>query len=72
VQSGTAKAAASPLALRPDTGSEVRRGTLPRFSEFVDGPKRRRVIQALLGRGIFSSDVLQIYEPVMHGLHLPG
>jgi TolB-like protein/tetratricopeptide (TPR) repeat protein len=29
------------------------------------------VIRALLGWGIFSFAVLQIYEPVMHGLHLP-
>jgi TolB-like protein len=29
------------------------------------------VIRALLGWGIFAFAVLQIYEPVMHGLHLP-
>ena len=29
------------------------------------------MIRALLGWGIFAFAVLQIYEPVMHGLHLP-
>ena len=29
------------------------------------------MIRALLGWGIFSFAVLQIYEPLMHGLHLP-
>jgi len=29
------------------------------------------VIRALVGWGIFAFAVLQIYEPVMHGLHLP-
>jgi TolB-like protein/tetratricopeptide (TPR) repeat protein len=33
--------------------------------------KRRRVVRAVLGWGILSFAVLQIYEPVMHGLHLP-
>jgi TolB-like protein len=29
------------------------------------------VIRALIGWGIFAFAVLQVYEPVMHGLHLP-
>ena len=44
---------------------------LARFSDFVAELKRRRVIRALLGWGIASFAVLQVYEPVMHGLHLP-
>jgi MFS family permease len=34
--------------------------------------KRRRVFRALVGYGIVSFAVLQIIEPVMHGLNLPG
>jgi len=41
------------------------------FSDFVAELKRRRVIRALLGWGIVSFAILQVYEPVMHGLHLP-
>ena len=33
--------------------------------------KRRRVIRALVGYGIASFAVLQIIEPIMHGLHWP-
>ena len=33
--------------------------------------KRRRVIRALVGYGIAAFAVLQIVEPVMHGLHWP-
>src|SRR5437764_11097351 len=33
--------------------------------------KRRRVFRALIGYGIVSFAVLQIIEPVMHGLQLP-
>jgi adenylate cyclase len=46
-------------------------GSLAGFSDFVAELKRRRVIRALLGWGIASFAVLQVYEPVMHGLHLP-
>ena len=42
-----------------------------RFQQFISELKRRRVIRVLLGWGVFSFAVLQIYEPVMHGLHLP-
>src|SRR5712692_612068 len=37
------------------------------FSEF----RRRRVIRALVGYGIAAFAVLQIIEPIMHGLHWP-
>src|SRR2546426_11153751 len=33
--------------------------------------KRRRVFRALIGYGIAAFAVLQIVEPVMHGLHWP-
>ena len=33
--------------------------------------KRRRVFRALIGYGIASFAVLQVIEPVMHGLHWP-
>ena len=42
-----------------------------RFQEFISELKRRRVIRALLGWGLASFAVLQVFEPVMHGLHLP-
>ena len=45
--------------------------SLARFSDFVSELKRRRVIRALVGWGILAFAVLQVYEPVMHGLHLP-
>ena len=41
------------------------------FSDFVAELKRRRVFRALLSWGVVAFAVLQIYEPVMHGLHLP-
>src|SRR5262249_60722179 len=33
--------------------------------------KRRRVVRTLVGYGIASFAVLQIIEPIMHGLHWP-
>jgi len=42
-----------------------------RFQQFVDELRRRRVIRALLVWGVVAFAVLQVYEPVMHGLHLP-
>jgi TolB-like protein/Flp pilus assembly protein TadD len=42
-----------------------------RFRLFISELRRRRVFRALVGWGLFSFAVLQIYEPVMHGLHLP-
>jgi len=41
------------------------------FQEFLTELKRRRVFRALLAWGVLSFAVLQVYEPVMHGLHLP-
>jgi len=38
---------------------------------FISELKRRRVIRALIGYGIAAFAVLQIIEPVMHGLHWP-
>ena len=42
-----------------------------RFQEFVSELKRRRVIRALVVWGIATFAVLQVFEPVMHGLRLP-
>jgi TolB-like protein/Tfp pilus assembly protein PilF len=41
------------------------------LAEFLDELKRRRVIRALIAYGIFSFTILQVIEPVMHGVHLP-
>ena len=38
---------------------------------FFEELRRRRVFRALLGFGIFAFALLQIIEPVMHGLRLP-
>jgi hypothetical protein len=38
---------------------------------FFDELKRRRVFRAIVGYGIAAFAVLQIIEPVMHGLHWP-
>ena len=52
--------------------SPSRRGAcLAGIGDFIAEIKRRRVVRAVLGWGILSFAVLQIYEPVMHGLHLP-
>jgi TolB-like protein/tetratricopeptide (TPR) repeat protein len=40
---------------------------LPLFAEL----KRRRVFRALLGYGVLTFAVLQVAEPIIHGLHLP-
>ncbi len=42
-----------------------------RFQDFVAELRRRRVIRGLLVWGVLAFAVLQVYEPVMHGLHLP-
>ena len=42
-----------------------------RFGPLVAELKRRRVFRALIGYGIVGFAVLQIIEPVMHGLHWP-
>lgn len=41
------------------------------LSAWVQELRRRRVFRALVGYGIASFAILQIVEPVMHGLHLP-
>ncbi len=48
------------------TGEDVRGG-----SDFLAELRRRRVFRVLLAYGIASFAILQIIEPVMHGLHLP-
>jgi len=44
---------------------------LGRLQQFISELKRRRVIRALNGWGIFSFAVLQVVEPVLHAYHLP-
>ena len=46
-------------------------GRLAGFSDFINELRRRRVVRALLLWGVVAFAVLQVYEPVMHGLHLP-
>ena len=43
----------------------------PLFLPLLAELKRRRVIRAVLGHGVAAFAVLQIIEPVMHGLHWP-
>jgi len=40
-------------------------------ASWIDELKRRRVFRVLVGYGVFTFAVLQIVEPVMHGLGLP-
>jgi TolB-like protein/tetratricopeptide (TPR) repeat protein len=49
-------------------GVAIRRAGL---GELLGELKRRRVFRALLGWGVVSFAVLQVAEPVMHGLNLP-
>jgi serine/threonine-protein kinase len=42
-----------------------------RFQLFMAELRRRRVFRALVVWGLVAFAVLQVYEPVMHGLHLP-
>jgi serine/threonine-protein kinase len=42
-----------------------------RLQELIAELRRRRVIRALVVWGLLAFAVLQVYEPVMHGLHLP-
>jgi len=44
---------------------------LGRLQQFISELKRRRVIRALIGWGVFSFAVLQVVEPVLHAYHLP-
>jgi serine/threonine-protein kinase len=41
------------------------------LEELITELKRRRLFRALGGWGLLSFAILQIYEPVMHGLHIP-
>ncbi len=41
------------------------------LEEFVAELRRRRVIRALLGWGVVSFAVLQVFEPLMHAFHWP-
>src|SRR5438874_9090218 len=47
------------------------RGPRVEAGSLVAELKRRRVFRALVGYGILAFAVLQIIEPVMHGLHWP-
>jgi TolB-like protein/Tfp pilus assembly protein PilF len=44
---------------------------LRHFRDLLAELRRRRVIRALVVWGVVAFAVLQVYEPVMHGLHLP-
>ncbi|MFO0583084.1 MAG: tetratricopeptide repeat protein [Anaeromyxobacter sp.] len=44
---------------------------MPWIQAFIAELQRRRVIRALAIWGVAAFAVLQVYEPVMHGLHLP-
>ena len=46
-------------------------GHLAGFSDFVAELKRRRVFRAVVGYGLVAFALLQVIEPVMHGLHWP-
>lgn len=41
------------------------------LQDLVTELKRRRLFRAVIGWGLLSFALLQVYEPVMHGLHLP-
>jgi TolB-like protein/tetratricopeptide (TPR) repeat protein len=57
----------------PSTGSARIRTRRPSsgLGGFVAELRRRRVVRALVGYAIVSFAILQIVEPVLHGLHLP-
>ena len=42
-----------------------------RLQLFIAELRRRRVLRVLVVWGVTAFAVLQVYEPVMHGLHLP-
>ncbi len=44
---------------------------MERFQQVILELRRRRVFRALVVWGVVAFAVLQVYEPVMHGLHLP-
>jgi Tol biopolymer transport system component len=47
------------------------RGGSSRLFAFLEELRRRRVIRALVVYGAIAFAVLQVVEPIMHGLHLP-
>src|SRR5258708_38730311 len=67
-------------ALAPSLAAAGRRGSHRATVPFAEGGdplsliaelQRRRVFRALVGYGIATFAVLQIIQPVMHGLHWP-
>src|SRR5207245_5805836 len=64
----------TPLTARRAAAARVTVGPVNaegRFRPLVAELRRRRVFRALIGYGIVAFAVLQIIEPVMHGLHWP-
>jgi len=62
------------LSARRDAAARVNFGPVNaegRFRPLVAELRRRRVFRALIGYGVVAFAVLQIIEPVMHGLHWP-
>src|SRR5205807_5620075 len=51
-----------------DAGRKRESAIIGRVEPWFEEMKRRRVFRALIGYGIVSFAVLQIIEPVMHGL----
>ncbi len=64
----TRAGASSCLAWTSNSGAVIRSEQVEQFFAEL---KRRRVIRALVAYGIAAFAVLQIIEPVMHGLHWP-
>src|SRR5947209_14622153 len=54
--------------LQPGCVLRFRQGA--RVAVITEG-KRRRILRAIAGYGIVAFALLQIVEPIMHGLHLP-
>ncbi len=54
-----------------DLGQPSPGGSMGGLSNWFAELKRRRVFRALVGYGIAAFAVLQIIEPIMHGLHWP-
>jgi adenylate cyclase len=65
VDDGAGEGIGSGLAEAQGQGAKSGLGHL--LAEF----KRRRVFRVLVGYGIFAFAMLQVAEPLMHGLHLP-
>jgi TolB-like protein/Flp pilus assembly protein TadD/predicted Ser/Thr protein kinase len=62
------------LRAKPADGSAPAHATRRKatLGDLIAELRRRRVFRALLGYGIFAFAMLQVVEPVMHGLDLPG